>query len=174
MEDGTTTALVASAYKPSGEVMWYLVGNGAYVKAVNPLGLTSLHIAVLFGERDYINGQLMLTKAAVNIPNNKGDTILLNRELYANFKNFSPGQAQLMKEALLALIAYCSPQLTSAKEGDWLTASEMAFEHWCLDAVTAIYTLTKHPPPPIRFEVFMRINEGKVYKMFTEFIPFIN
>ena len=109
MEDGTTTALVASAYKPSGEVMWYLVGNGAYVKAVNPLGLTSLHIAVLFGERDYINGQLMLTKAAVNIPNNKGDTILLNRELYANFKNFSPGEAQLMKEALLALIAYCSP-----------------------------------------------------------------
>ena len=163
MEDGTTTALVACAYNSYTEVMKYLIEQGADVKAVNPLGLTSLHIALLFSHVFFLKTQLDITRDAVEIPNEKGETPILNKEVYRNLEHFdAAGVIKRMEQNVITFVNLSGCKLISTKEGDCPTAPEMAFVVWKLDVAGAMFKREYDPPPKIKFETLMRLNKGKL------------
>ena len=162
MEDGVTTALVACSYNCYTDVMKYLIAQGADVKAVNRLGLTSLHIDLLSGGLIFLDEQLKLKRDAVDIPNNKGVTPILNREVYMNLQNMNSKLVKRMEMVVMTMVSLGGCKLVSNKEGDWPTAPELAFEFWQLDIAQTMLKRSYDPPPKIRFEKFMRLNEGKL------------
>ena len=167
MEDGRTTALVACAYNSNVKVMLYLIIQGADVKAVNPKGLTSLHIALLFCDIFFLKTQLKITRDAVEIPNKRGDTPIMNEEVYMNMQHFGDDGSK----TVISFVNLSGCKLISTKEGDEPTAPEMAFEIWKLDVAGAMFKREYDPPPKIKFATLMRLKQGKLQK-FTECISF--